>query len=83
MHHILDSGLKLPEDVCIACCNRWDGHVVQYETQARNECTKEEIKALNTAMWGVLAEVKDLIAPCADVDYKPLTGEVRGEACSL
>lgn len=56
--------------------DRWDGHTVQYESAIRHDCTKGEIMALNTAMWGVIREMKGLLAPHAEDLYKPLPGDM-------
>lgn len=40
----------------------------------RQECSAEEIKALNKAMWGIVAELKALIAPTLPQDFQPLAG---------
>lgn len=47
---------------------------MQYNTAMRHECSTQEIKALNEAMWGIVAELKTLIAPDLQEEYKPLTG---------
>ena len=47
---------------------------MQFSTAMRHECSAHEIKALNEAMWGVVAELKGLIAPERHEVYKPLTG---------
>ena len=40
----------------------------------RQECSAEEIKVLNKAMWGIVAELKALIAPNLPQDFQPLAG---------
>ena len=53
---------------------RWDGHLVQYNTTTKQECTAQELRALNTAMWSVMAELKSLLAPGAPLELKRPTG---------
>ena len=47
---------------------------MRHNIAMRHECSAQEIKALNEAMWGVVAELKGLIAPDLRQEFKPLAG---------
>lgn len=47
---------------------------MQHEMGMRQDCSVEEVTALNRAMWGIVAELRHLIAPNLQAEYKELTG---------